>query len=226
MTRSLLALLAIVLGIAGTARAADWPAERLGPLAAWDAAYDAASGVRFIPTQLVVPSVWDGTRRIDMPATAFLQPSETYWRGPEAWTDPYSGEVVQVYDRRRSNRREGDVVQKVALRKAGDGFGRVYDSRFGEMVCANEVKFPVGEWREGETRRFDYECRQTVRGQVTVKRRASIVTIVALDFPCGAVPHCLSYRWRHIDAESGAVLDHRNYVFTPGRGLSGETRVP
>jgi hypothetical protein len=224
MKRLLIATALIV--VSTGARAADWPTARLGDLAVWDAAYDASTGTRFIPTQLVVPAVWDGARRLDMPAISFTQPSETYWHGPVAWQNPYSGETLQVYDRRRSNKREGDVFQKMALRAEGDGFGRVYDSRFGGgMVCSGEVKFPVGVWRQGEVRRFDYDCLTTVRGKPITRRRASIVTVEAIDYVCGDVPHCFSFRWKHIDPATDEVLDHRNYIFVPGRGLSGEARV-
>jgi hypothetical protein len=221
----IVATLAALIALSTSATSADWPTSRLGDLAVWDAAYDAVTGIRFIPTQLVVPAVWDGSRRLDMPATSFMQPSETYWHGPVAWRNPYGGETIQVYDRRRSNKREGDVLQKMALRREGDGIGRVYDSRFGGLVCSDEVKFPVGAWRQGEVRRFDYDCFTTEGGKPAVRRRASIITVEAVDYVCGGVPHCFSYRWRHIDAETNEVLDHRNYIFVPGRGLSGEARV-
>lgn len=42
------------------ANADEWPTERLGDRAFWDAAYDRSTGERFIPTQAVVPGVWDG----------------------------------------------------------------------------------------------------------------------------------------------------------------------
>jgi hypothetical protein len=161
-----------------------------------------------------------------MPATSFMQPSETYWHGPAAWRNPYSGETIQVYDRRRSNKREGDVFQKIGLRAANDGLGRVYDSRNGEFVCTNEVKFPLGVWRQGEVRRFDYHCLTIQGGQAVIRHRAAIVTIEAIDYVCAGVPHCLSYRWRYIDSDTDEVLDHRNYIFVPGRGLSGEARLP
>jgi len=211
---------------AAPARSDDWPTARLGDRAAWDAAYDESTGTRFIPTQLVVPSVWDGSRQIDMPLMSFRQPDGTYWHGPIAWKNPYSGETLQVYDRRRSNKREGDVVQMMGLRQEGDGLGRVYDSRFGGTVCSDEVKFPVGVWHQGEVRRYDYDCFTMEDGKPVGRRRASIVTVVSIDYTCGTVPHCFSYRWRHIDPATDKVLDHRNYIFVPGRGLSGEARVP
>src|SRR4051812_11671197 len=200
-------LLAVAWSASSNPAAAQWPPARLGEPALGDAAYDAATGIRFIPTQLVVPAGGEGGRRLEMPATSFMQPGETSWHGPLAWLNPYSGETLQVYDRRRSNKREGDVFQKMALRREGDGLGRVYDSRFdGGMVCSGEVKFPVGLWRQGEIRRFDYDCLTTVGGKTLSRRRASTVTVEAIDFVCGTVPHCFSFRWRHFDPATDEVL--------------------
>jgi hypothetical protein len=218
------ALLLFIVVPPPTALSAEWPSSRVGEQAAWDAAYDPASGTRFIPMQLVVPAIWDGARRLDRPAASFSQPSGTSWRGPEAWRDPYTGATIEAYDRRRENRREGSVAQKIALRTDGTGIGRVYDSRFGEIVCENEVKFPLGLWRQGETRRFDYDCRTTRDGQVTVLRRTSIVTIDAIDYVYNGMPHSLNLGWQHLDAGTGTVLDHRTYIFVPGVGLAAEVR--
>src|SRR4051812_24614655 len=106
---------------------ADWPADQLGPLAVWDAAYDAKTGTRFVPTQLTIPAMWSGARKLDLPAAGFAQPGGTRWHGPMSWRDPVSGAARSVYDRSRENRREGAVAQKIALAEAG--LGRVYDSR-------------------------------------------------------------------------------------------------
>ena len=48
-------ILAIVLAGSITGEAADWPTEKVGGVAVWDAAYDQASGVSFIPLPLIVP---------------------------------------------------------------------------------------------------------------------------------------------------------------------------
>ena len=50
--------------MSGPALAAEWPTSRLGDLAVWDAAYDPGSGIRYIPIQLIVPAVWDGSRLV------------------------------------------------------------------------------------------------------------------------------------------------------------------
>ena len=64
-----------------------------------------------------------------------------------------SGKPVVAFARERNNRREGYIGQHFAVRAEQDGLGRVTDSRFGDLSCVGEIKFPLGEWREGETRR-------------------------------------------------------------------------
>ncbi|MDB5888655.1 MAG: hypothetical protein JWM03_1527, partial [Rhodocyclales bacterium] len=104
----------------------------------WQQATDQSTGVRFIPMQLIVPSLWDGGHRIDMPAASGTDAEGTEWSGPSVWRNPYSGESVMAYDRHRSNRRDGTVDQKMAIRSDGAAIGRAYDSRFGGLICDGE----------------------------------------------------------------------------------------
>ncbi len=158
--------------------ATDWHTAQLGHKQVWEAATDRAAQSRFVPMQLIVPSAWDGTRRIDMPIVKEVEDSEgTAWTGPEEWRNPHTGQMLTAYDRRRENRREGLVVQKMAVRADGSAIGRIYDSRFGGLVCDHEAKFPLGVWKQGEVRTFDYVCLTTRGGQVVEHRRSARITI-------------------------------------------------
>src|SRR3954469_5543265 len=84
---------------------AEWPAATLGPRPAWAAATDPVAKARFIPMQLIVPGVWDGARRISLPAAAAFDAEGTVWTGPQEWRNPYTGKTLTVYDRRRTTRR-------------------------------------------------------------------------------------------------------------------------
>jgi hypothetical protein len=212
-----------VIGL-GACLAAEWPTARLGQKAAWDAASDKVAQSRFIPMQLIVPGAWDGARRIDMPIAEGVDSEGTVWSGPQEWRNPYTGQMVTVYDRRRTNPREGLVEQKMAVRADGSAIGRLYDSRFGGMVCDQEAKFPLGEWRQGEVRTFDYVCLRTRGGQVVERRRTSRITIEELDYEYQGIAHSLRLAWRFADRDSGEVLDHRTYIFSPGRGLVAHIR--
>jgi hypothetical protein len=204
------------------ATAAEWPALKVGAQAVWDAQTDAATQTRFIPLQLIVPGVWDGTQRIDLrdgPQARDYEAEETVWNGPQEWINPYSGETLMVYDRRRNTRREGPVEQKMALRADATAIGRVYDSRFGASVCAQAAKFPLGLWKQGEARSYDYVCLRTVDGRVLNLHRRARISIEEIDYEYRGIAHSLRFAWHYTDSDSGEVLDHRTYIFAPGLGL-------
>ena len=220
---SLVATLAV--SVAWTpATAAEWPTTKLGPITAWDAATDRAAQSRFVPMQLIVPGVWDGVRRIDLPPAKGDSAEETVWTGPQEWKNPHTGKTLTVYDRRRTTRREGLVVQKMAVRDDGAAIGRVADSRFGGLLCDQEAKFPLGIWKQGEIRTFDYVCIGSGDSQAKPKRRTSRIAIEELDYACDGTAHCLRFQWKLTDGDSGDVLDQRTYILAPGRGLIGHER--
>ncbi|MDB5800746.1 MAG: hypothetical protein JWL63_1685 [Rhodocyclales bacterium] len=215
---------ALLLVVTSSISAATWPTATVGPQSIWDQAADKSSGTRFIPMQLVVPAMWDGSRRIDMPIASGTDAEGTQWSGPGAWRNPYSNENIVAYDRHRSNRREGVVDQKMMPRADGSAVGRVYDSRFGGIVCDGEGKYPLGVWRQGESRTFDYTCRTTRDGATVEVKRRSLIVIEELDYEYSGTPHSLRFEWKFSDAVSGEVLDHRTYIFSPGIGLAAEMR--
>ena len=204
------------------ALAEDWPAAKIGAQSGWDAAYDQATGARFIPFQLIVPGVWNGARNIDLPGTVeFTDSDGDRWTGPAQDADAASGKPIAVFTRVRSNKREGTVTQRFTVRAEKDGLGRVYDSRFGEIACSGEVKFPLGEWKQGQRLRNEYSC--AGKGQPP-RRRYNIIVIEKIDFPCRGVPHCLQFTWTHYMDGVDKPLDDRRYVFAPGLGEVGHER--
>lgn len=220
MTRAV----SLLLLFATPAIAADWPTQQLGAKEAWEAATDRATQTRFIPMQLIVPGAWDGARRIDLPQAFKAEADGTVWSGPHPWRNPHSGKELTVYDRERTTGREGRVEQKMALRSDGSAIGRVYDSRFGGITCEQEGKFPLGVWKQGEVRTFEYACMATRGGRLVERRRASRITMEEIDYEYAGVPHSLRIAWRFTDRDSGEILDHRTYIFSPGRGLVSHAR--
>jgi hypothetical protein len=216
--------LLLVIFVTAPAIAAEWPTATVGPKQVWEAATDPVTKTRFIPMQLIVPGSWDGARRLDLPAAESFDAEGTVWTGPQQWRNPYTGQTLTVYDRRRTTRREGSVEQKMALRRDGSAIGRVYDSRFGGLVCDQEAKFPLGVWKQDEVRTFEYVCLTTRGGQLIERRRTARITIEALDYEYDGVPHSLRLAWRYSDGDTGKVIDHRTYIFSPGRGLAGHAR--
>ena len=210
----------ILISVLPLASAATWPTATVGMQSVWQQATDEVAGVRFIPMQLIVPGLWDGSRRIDMPPASGTDAEGTQWSGPSAWRNPNSSESVMVYDRHRSNRREN---QKMALRSDSTAIGRAYDSRFGGLVCEGEAKYPLGIWKRGESRTFDYTCHTTRDGKPIEVQRRSMIAIEELDYEYNGIPHSLRFEWKFSDASGGEVLDHRTYIFSPGIGLAVET---
>jgi hypothetical protein len=214
----------MLLAISASTAAADWPEATVGAKAVWDAATDKAAQRRFIPMQLVVPGVWNGAPQLDLPRADGLDAEGTVWSGPAQWRNPLTGQVVRAYNRHRSNSREGAVEQKMALRTDGAAIGRVSDSRNGAFICDQEAKFPLGIWRQGEVRSFEYMCLANRGGKIVERPRAARITIEELDYEYNGVPHSLRFAWRYTDRQSGEVLDHRTYIFSPGRGLASQAR--
>ena len=146
------------------------------------------------------------------------------WTGPQEWRNPYTGRTLTVYDRRRTTRREGAVEQKMALRLDGAAIGRVYDSRSGGIVCDQEAKFPLGVWKQGEVRTFDYVCLTRRDGKVVERRRSARITIEEIDYEHEGIPHSLRITWLYSNPDTGETIDHRTYIFAPGRGLAAQSR--
>jgi hypothetical protein len=216
-----LVTLAVAL-VSADAAGAEWPVT-VGAQEVWDAATDRSTQTRFIPMQLIVPGVWDGTRQIHYPSANAHDSEGTIWTGPFEWRHPHTGETLTIYDRHRSNRREGSVEQKMAVRADGSAIGRAYDSR-SDSFCDQEAKFPLGVWKQGEVRTYEYVCRRSRGGQLEERRRTARITIEELDYGYHGTAHSLRLAWRYSDRDSGNVLDHRTYIFSPGRGLVAHDR--
>jgi hypothetical protein len=200
MTRRWLFGVPIILSLwAGTGHAAD--------LSKWAASYDPAAKTRFIPVELWTGGEWDGSRELKMsPANlTFGKRGDKHIGGPVSWTRPANGETLQVYERSERGKK-----QLFALSSRGDGLGRVFDSRYGRD-CVDEVKFPLGLWKEGEVRVFDVSCNN---GRL---RRRIELTIEKLDFHHAGVPHSLQFHWV-VDGGRKPRTDMR-YLYSPGRGL-------
>lgn len=183
----------------------------------WARSYDSATQVRFIPLELILGAPWDGQRKIAMPKGSFIEGESrnpSTWVGPMEWKHPDNGETIQVYERMRRG-----VGQRFGLRKDASAIGRVSDSRFGLSSCEEEAKYPLGEWKQGETREFEYRCWY---GSGEKKRSAKMVTIITIenaDFSYSGVDHSLRIHWVLKSKDDGKEVDNRHYVFSPGLGI-------
>jgi hypothetical protein len=191
--------LTLIVLLAGLSCAAETPGR--------PAADTRNTGARFIPVELWTGAEWDGTHVIRMSKAGhtFGQRGEKEIIGPFEWTRPRTGEKLLVYERTDRDKR-----QLFTITNDGAGLGRVYDSRY-DRDCVNEVKFPLGYWKQGETRVYEVKC-NGLR-----KPRRLKVTIRELDFVFRGVPHSLRFHWL-IDDGRGRGTD-MIYTYTPGRGL-------
>jgi hypothetical protein len=170
----------------------------------WSESYDSTTKSRFIPVELWTGAAWDGTHELKMSPADLTFGGTKRIVGPVAWKRP-NGETVQVYVRENRGK-----LQRFTLSSRGDGLGRVSDSRY-ERDCRDEVKFPLGTWKEGESRTFEVPCND---GRLL---RRIVVTIERLDYVHLGVPHSLRFHWV-VDGGNSRGTDMR-YVYSPGRGL-------
>lgn len=182
--------------------------------AIWSSAYDPAAQTRYIPLELILGADWKGKQHITLPEGRFQQSASTgatTWDGPVDWRHRDTQETLRVYERRRRG-----VFQRMAVRKDGQAIGRVFDSRF-DLACDQEAKFPLGHWKQGETRIFEYPC---TNGEGKPPRTyQATITIDRLDFTNAGVEHSLQIRWTLKIKDTGRELDNRIYVWSPGLSM-------
>lgn len=182
----------------------------------WDDAHDAASGTRFIPLELILGAPWAGERVVTYPKGTFRQTAGgSTWEGPAEWTHPITGKSLNVYYRSRSGRNA--AAQVFAVRSDQSAIGRAGDSRFGIDACAEEAKYPIGPWKQGETRTFRYTCWYGGKPKIKV----ATITIKNIDFDCGW-RHCLSIEWVLRNEGARREIDRRTYIFAPGKSIVAE----
>jgi hypothetical protein len=182
----------------------------------WAASYDASTQSRYIPLELILGAPWSGQREIKMPQGSFTEGvarDPSTWHGPSAWQHPDTGTTLMVYDRARRG-----VGQKFAVRSDQSAIGRVADNRYGIRSCDQEAKYPLGVWRQGETRDFQYRCWYSGGGTGRMRETRSTITIEKIDFEFAGVPHALQLRWILRHGDDPREVDNRVYVFAPGRG--------
>ncbi len=176
---------------------------------AWDDAYDKAAKQRFIPIELWTGGDWNGARDLAMPPAdlKFGDRLDKEISGPKPWADPINAKTYQVYQRLNKGK-----VQLFTLRADKIGLGRVFDSR-GSRVCQPGFKFPLGLWKEGESRTVELDC---WKKDGTKYRRVMTITIEEIDFVHAGRAHSLRYHWV-ADGGNGSGLNNA-YTYSPGRG--------
>ena len=127
--------------------------------------------------------------------------------GPEDWKNPQTGETIKVYKRTRKGQ-SGLKTQLFSVTNDGQCIGRVWDSRRGGRVIKNGCKFPLGVWKQGETRSFE--------GSSGGKPRKIELTILKLGKKQNSN---LKFNWKLYNMKNGKLMDDNDYTFAPGKAM-------
>ena len=126
--------------------------------------------------------------------------------GPMDWKNKRTGEVHQVYERKR-----GSKIQYFTITNNGQCLGRVWDSRKrsnGVVIAIDRgCKFPLGVWKEGETREF-FSGYDYPKKRIGMKKKLTIKKI-------GDEKKCLTFRWVLVPMggkKSGKIIDDNDYT--------------
>ena len=185
----------------------------------WQASINSQTGERYIPVELWAGADWDGKKELKMPpvdATYRHRRAQYEIKGPTEWTHPVTGHPFVVYERINPGR-DGIKLQRFTINQEKSGLGRVYDARpgLGTRMFSGGLKFPLGFWKEGETRKFLYKHYESSR----VADRAESITIKQINFQFQQSPHCLEFYWTATDREEKRIYDHQTYIYCPGQSM-------
>ena len=134
--------------------------------------------------------------------------------GPINWKNKKTGKTIQVYERKR-----GSKIQYFTITNNGQCLGRVWDSRkrkLGVVIAIDRgCKFPLGVWKEGETREF-FSGYDYPKKRIGMKKKLTIKKI-------GNEEKCLTFRWVLIPMggkNSGKIIDDNDYTYCPDKGFT------
>ena len=170
----------------------------------------AYGGERFIPLELFTGAEIRSDNEIKFTKAnlVFGDKKRKKITGPEDWEHPNTGEKLKVYKRTRKGK-SGLKTQLFTITNDGQCIGRVWDSRRGGRVIKNGCKFPLGVWKEGETRTF--------LGSSGGKTRKIELKILKLG---KKQKDSVKFNWKLYDG-SGKLMDNNDYTFSPGKAMSG-----
>ena len=177
----------------------------------------AYGGERFIPLELFTGAEIRSDNEIKFTKAnlVFGDKKRKKITGPEDWEHPNTGEKLKVYKRTRKGK-SGLKTQLFTITNDGQCIGRVWDSRRGGRVIKNGCKFPLGIWKEGETRTF--------LGSSGGKTRKIELKILKLG---KKQKDSIKFNWKLYDG-SGKLMDNNDYTFSPGKAMSklNDKKIP
>ena len=168
---------------------------------------------RFIPMELWLGGKITGSNDITFPKTSFSfgYKKKHSIQGPINWKNPRTGNTVKVYDRSRYSRKSGKVVKQLwTVTNNNQCLGRVFDNRRNKFI-KNGCKFPLGNWKEKESRSFTSDNYDSGRGNY---QRVQTIKIIELGKD---EKSCLKFRW--ILTQKSSTIDDNTYEYCHREGL-------
>ena len=190
----------------------------------WERSIRHPAKERYFPVELWTGAEWDGKKELKMPQANFTfahRRGRYEIKGPIAWAHPVMGQTFVVYERINPGR-DGDKLQRFTINQEKNGLGRVYDARpgLGTRMFSGGLKFPLGTWKEGETRKFVYQRYAGTR----VADRAETTTIKQIDFQFQQTSHCFEFDWAATDRDEKRFYDRQTYIYCPGQSMMSQVQ--
>ena len=190
----------------------------------WEGSINLDTKERYIPVDLWAGAEWDGERVLKMPKVdgRYRHGKATYQiKGPMEWEHPTIGQKFFVYERINPGK-EGVKLQRFTINQEKSGLGRVYDARpgLGTRMFSGGLKFPLGVWKEGETRKFVYKHYDGSK----VADRAESITIKQITFQFQQDTYCLEFYWTATDKDEKRIYDHQTYIYCPRKSMVSQVQ--
>ena len=132
-------------------------------------------------------------------------------KGPIIWKNSKTNESIKVYVRSRYSKKEDkEISQLWTITNNNQCLGRVFDDR-GNRFIENGCKFPIGFWKQGESRSFTSNYFDERKGNY---KRIKTITILKLEKDNKS---CLKFYWK--SSQKGTVIDENIYEYCPRKGL-------
>ena len=167
----------------------------------------------FIPVELWLGENISQSEKIVLPEVSFkFGYKERYKiKGPIIWKNSKTNESIKVYVRSRYSKKEDkEISQLWTITNKNQCLGRVFDDR-GKRFIENGCKFPIGFWKQGESRSFTSNYFDERKGNY---KRIKTITILNLE---NSDKSCLKFNWK--SSQKDTVIDENIYEYCPRKGL-------
>ena len=166
-----------------------------------------------IPVELWIAENISQSEKIVLPEVSFkFGYKERYKiKGPIIWKNSKTNKNIKVYvSSRYSKKEDKEISQLWTITNNNQCLGRVFDNR-GKRFIENGCKFPIGFWKQGESRSFTSNYFDERKGNY---KRIITITILNLE---NNDKSCLKFNWK--SSQKGTVIDENIYEYCPRKGL-------